>query len=157
MRQFIVFIHIERAGGTSLHHLLHYNFKNYFTINPRNLRTNNQDSFFRKKNLENLLKKYPECSGIGGHTTRSFLGYADILQYPIFYLTFLRDPVHRYLSHFNYQKNVMKINWKFEDFLATKYFNNFQCKRLVNRENPQEAFQELKKYAFVGLTDHYNE
>lgn len=157
MKKIIVFIHIERAGGTSLHHLLNNNFPNYIILNPRRLYTNKEKAFFGVDNLKLLLDKYAQLDGFGGHTTRSFLGYEKLSKFPIFYLTFLRDPVQRYLSHFNYQKNVMNINWKLEDFLATQYFNNFQCKRIINKEDPQEAFKELKKYSFLGLTECYDE
>lgn len=157
MNNFICFIHIERAGGTSLHHLLHYNFSNYKTINPYYLYTNKPESYFAKDKLYRLLKKFPNTNGIGGHTTRSFLNYENIINKDIFYFTFLREPISRYMSHLNYQRQVMNINWEIEEFVNDNYFNNFQTKRIIGSENWVEAYKELLKYSFVGLTEEYNE
>ena len=157
MKRFIVFIHIERAGGTSLHHLLHYNFKNYKTINPYYLYTNKEEAFFRLENLKKLLQRYPKLDGIGGHTTRSFLNYESAVNNPIFYITFLREPISRYMSHFNYQRQVMNINWSIEDFIEDEYFNNFQTKRIIGEANFKKAYNELLKYSFVGLSEEYNQ
>lgn len=155
--KFINFIHIERAGSTSLHHLLHYNFNNYKTINPRHLYTNNTEAYFSKDKLNKLLKYYPKLEGIGGHTTRSFLNYDEILNKDIFYFTFLREPISRYMSHLNYQQQVMNIDWDIEEFINNEYFNNFQTKRIIGNEGWEQAYNELLRYSFVGLSEEYNQ
>lgn len=154
---FLCFIHIEKCGGITLQHLIQYNFWSYVRLRSWLYWSNSIEAIFTKEDLRRLLRCLPFISGIGGHTTRTFAGYEDVLGHPIFYLTFLRDPVSRYMSHFNYQRQVMKINWTVNDFLSEQRFNDFQVIRIAGERDLKKAKETLKsKFAFCGLIEFFD-
>lgn len=116
------------------------------------------NEFFSSDYLEKLIANYPfRVTGIGGHRVGSFLGYEKIIDRPIFYFSFVRKPLSRYLSHFNWQKNVKKIAWTVDSFLEESYFNNFQCYRIAGKRDFASAKLHVeKKYSFVGIMEEYD-
>src|SRR4051812_4528507 len=108
---FLVFIHIEKCGGITLHNLLHANFKGYISPHP------GFQEHLSKEELKWLKRLYPgKVTGIGGHRAGAFQHYEDVIKQPLFYFTFLRDPIKRYLSHLNWQKMIMSKDWTFDSF-----------------------------------------
>lgn len=157
-RKFICFIHIERAGGTTLHHLLHYNYPFYITLSPWYYWTNESGNHLTKEELKGLLKILPFTNGIGGHTTRTYACYEKVIKKPIFYFTFLREPISRYISHLNYQRQKMNIDWNVKDFINESRFNNYQVVRLAGKEDFEQAKKVLEENMdFVGLLEKFGE
>jgi len=157
-KKFICFIHIERAGGTTLHHLINYNYPFYVTLKPWYFWSNEEGNYLKKGELNCLKKILPILPGIGGHTTRTYANYESVIDKSIFYFTFLRNPVYRYISHFNYQRQVIGIEWEIEDFLNESKFNNYQVVRLAGEEDLEKArFVLEEKIDFVGLTERFDE
>ena len=152
MKRFICFVHIEKAGGITLHNIFHTIFNNYLTPSPA------FGEHFTKSELQKLIKIWPlTIAGIGGHRLGAFLNYEEVLTKDIFYLTFLREPIARYMSHMNWQKNIMNINWSPASFTAETYFNNFQCYRISGERSFISAKQVIsKKFGFVGLMEEYD-
>lgn len=154
----ICFIHIERAGGTTLHYIFRNNFLSYITLTPWHYWSNEEQNVFSTKEAKWLLKLLPFLKGFGGHTTRAYLGYEKLYNPKIDYITFLREPISRYLSHYNYQKKVMGIDWKFEEFLNEKRFDNFMTKRIAGVPDVKTAIKYLNdKFSFVGLNEKFDE
>ena len=154
----ICFIHIERAGGTSLHYLLQNSYFTYLSLKPWDIWTNTKSSEFSLSNLKLLKLINPFLNGFGGHTTRSYLEYETLFDKKLFYFTFVREPISRYMSHFNYQYQVMNIKWNINDFINDERFNNFQTKRIAGESNLEKAKEQLRtKFNFVGMTEFYNE
>ncbi len=156
-QSFLCFIHIERAGGTTLHHILRNNFPSFLTL-PPSLWTNEPDATFTSEELHTFLRLLPFTRGIGGHTTRVSAGYETAASAPIAYFTYLRPPLERYVSHFRYQVARMDIPWSFEAFLAEPRFANFMTTRIAGRPDIELAKRLLReRFAFVGLTDRFDE
>ena len=103
------FIHIERAGGTTLHYIFRNNFLRYLTLTPWSYWANKGENVFSKHEAKWLFRLLPFTPGFGGHTTRCYLDYEEVVG-ALNYITFLRDPIRRYKSHYNYQRKVMNIN-----------------------------------------------
>jgi len=147
------FIHIEKAAGTTLHHWLGNNFRGYYTLKPGRYRDCTK-AYFTDSEFRIWKMLCPFFIGFGGHSTRHFAEYDKSLTY----ITFLRDPVSRYLSHFAYQRDAMGINWTIEGFMQEEKFNDFMTKRISPSGCADMAIEELKnKYSFVGLTEYFNE
>lgn len=126
---FLIFIHIEKAGGTTFHHIIKQNINTYVTLN-NSIFWQRHNGLFTPSMFSNLIKSYPFVKGIGGHTLRRYFDYDKYLENKeTKYLTFLREPISRYLSHYFYQKKKMGINWTLESFCASSEFNNFQTKK----------------------------
>jgi len=72
--------------------------------------------------------------------------------------TFLRDPIARYMSHFNYQRVRVARPWTIDQFLDEERFANYHTKRFAGRFDLDVAKQALdESFDFVGLTDRFDE
>lgn len=158
MKDFYCFIHIEKCAGTTFSHSLKYNYPNYLSLKPWYYWTNEPGNYFKHDELKRLLNIYPLLKGIGGHTTRTFAGYEKVIKKDIKYFTFLRDPIERYMSHFNHQVNKMEKDWGIESFIQETRFNNCITKRLAGSEDVKLAKEYLfSHYDFVGLFEAYDQ
>lgn len=120
--------------------------------------SNEPDNFFSAKELRILRRIHPTIKGIGGHTTRTYAGYEAEIKEPIFYFTFLRDPIARYLSHLNHQVNKMDVAWSVGDFLKETRFNNLMTIRVAGCEDLELAKRRLRDdFGMVGLFESYDE
>jgi hypothetical protein len=158
----LIFVHIERCGGTTLNYSMLNNFpgvlapKANLQISQKVTQTLSVD--YEPEDLEELLDIYPWISCIGGHHTRVYQPYHKVINKPVFYFTFLRDPVDRYLSHYNYQRIAMGIDWTLDEFLDNPRFNNWQTFRIAGEYNLQKAKEYLtSEMNFTGITEKYNE
>lgn len=157
-KYFYCFIHIEKCAGTTFSHSLKYNVPFYLSLKPWYFWSNEKGNYFRKEELSILLKYFPMLSGIGGHTTRTFLDYESVIKKPIKYFTFLRDPIKRYMSHFNHQVNKKGIDWKLDEFIKEERFNNYMTRRIAGEANLKKAIQRIEEdFSFVGLFEKYDE
>jgi hypothetical protein len=153
----LCFIHIERAGGTTMHHIFRNNFLSFLTLTP-SLWSNEPGATLTAAELHGLLRALPFTRGFGGHSTRVYAGYERASRQPIDYITFLRSPVSRYISHFHYQVNTMNIPWTVESFLAEPRFGNFMTIRIAGAPDVGRAKELLRsQFSFVGLTERFDE
>ncbi len=154
----ICFIHIERAGGTTLHHIFRNNYASFVTLTPWYYWANEEANVFSKSEAEHLFKWIPRPPAFGGHTSRSYLGYEDVLKTSIEYITFVRNPVSRYLSQYHYHNHVMKRNWTIEAYLDESRFSNYMTKRIAGCFDVDKAKDELaNRFGFVGITERFDE
>lgn len=155
----ICFIHIERAGGTTLSYLFRSNRPmGYIALTPWFYWPDEPGAEFTLGEARVLLRVLPRVWGFGGHTTRSWLRYEEVLGRTVRYVTFVRDPVERYLSHWVYQRDAMEIPWSLDDYLAEPRFSNLMVRRIAGAEDLSEARRALAEdFAFVGLTERFDE
>lgn len=158
MKTKFCFIHIEKAGGSTIHNWFRYYLLSYISLHPWYFWSNETGNWLTKRELKVLKFFQPKMIGFGGHTTRHFLKYDKALNNDLIYFTFLRDPISRYLSHYQYQKEIMNLDIKFEDFINDKRYNNFMCKRITGTQNSTTAYNQLDQYfGFVGLIENFDE
>lgn len=156
MNKNFCFVHIEKAGGSSIHNWLKYYLPNYLSLHPFYRWTNEDISKFSLRELKILKKFHPFLVGFGSHRTRHNLNYSSVFNCKLKYFTFLREPISRYVSHFEHQRNVMKNNYTIEEFLNEKRFNNFMTNRIINENDYRKSIVELEKFDFVGLFEDFN-
>lgn len=157
-KSLICFLHIEKAAGTTLHHILANNFKNYLTISPAYYWSNEPGNYVSPNELKWIMKFTLSTEAIGGHPLRSYLQYEDKLNRSVKYITFLREPVARYLSHYKHQKYAKGIHWNIHSFLQESRFNDYMTRRLSSSNNLNEAKAVLSdQMAFVGITERFDE
>lgn len=155
--KFPVYIHMEKCGGMSLHHALRYALPGYEVLKPWWYWSNEPDNFLSLKELRMLRRLHPTIRGVGGHTTRAYAGYEAEIKEPIFYFTFLRDPIARYLSHLNHQVNKMGVAWAVDEFLKEKRFNNLMTRRIAGCDDLDLAKSRLRDdFGMVGLFESYD-
>ena len=150
----ICFIHIEKTAGTTLDHIFINNFIFYFGLESYCYWTNQKGTYFSAAEFENLVKYFAFIKGIGGHSLRNWLNYDA--NNNIHYVTFLRNPIQRYMSHYLHQKYKMGIKWDIEDFIKDNRFNDYMTYRFSENGNLEKAKDNLKKIDFVGFQEEFD-
>lgn len=152
-KKLIVFIHIEACGGTTFHFLLYKSLRSYFLAAPDHKFYNN--GIFSVNQIKKLRTFKPNLEGIGGHRIRSFAGYEQAFpNHELLYITFLRDPIKRYISGFNYLNKVGR-SCTLDEYLKMEWTINMQTRRLSRNGNVKEAIENTEKFFFIGLTEMY--
>lgn len=163
---FIVFIHIERSGGTTFNKSMLSNSIGVMAAQNKKIidlvadrkRKENIVVDFTVTDLQQLLFMYPFIRMIGGHHTRVYEDYGKTLNRDCFFFTFVRNPIDRYLSHFNYQRIAMGIDWSIQEFVNNSRFNNWQTYRIAGEKNFMKALDYVNnRFDFIGITEKYDE
>lgn len=130
------FLHIEKTAGMSLHAILHRDYLCY--LSPDSRAAWNPDE-----------KRWPIGNfSNGGHSIVS----SERFKYQF---TVMRDPLTRYLSHFNWRKNIMGETWSFEEFLDKEEYNNFQFKKMQQYTRKQHDSDILDHFSLVGIFEDF--
>ena len=94
---------------------------------------------------------------IGGHPVSPFVDYSSCGRNFCF-VTILRDPMTRFISHFNYQKNKLGSKLSFEEFAAISKNQNLMVRRIAGSENVEQAIKIIDtQFSFVGLLEYFDE
>lgn len=165
----LIFFHVGKAGGSSLRDILkrYYNKENVYTISSKN----------NKKAEREFTELSPaELAGI-----KLLMGHMHFGLHEYFpgadakYFTFLRHPVSRLISSYEYakrhpfhqaHKKFSKANLTFEESLGFMTFNRVtmqlagvQDKKIPCNDNfYNQAIENLERhFVFVGLMEKFNE
>ena len=153
----LCFIHIERTAGTTFHRILANNYPYYVLLKSWQLWSNSEANDFTCGEYKHLKQILPWTEAIGGHSLREYLRYEEVFGEKVQYLTFVRDPVTRYLSQFRYQRDVMRLGWTLESFVAEPRFNNYMTHRIARNGDVEQAKRTLREnFAFVGLKEDFD-
>lgn len=171
----VVFVHIPKTAGTTLHLVIErqYNPKNIISIHtPKE----NAEQVSRLQNSSTADEQ--KIKVIKGHT---FGGWHQLLSQPCAYCTLLRDPVERFISNYFFllkkeghplgQKLVEK-QVTIEDFVCWPGEDNYQTRFLAKninevnldikqnectRETLEQAKKNLKdNFAVVGTVEEFD-
>lgn len=147
----IAFIHIEKAAGITINRILRRSFGvNHFDVEP----WNKHNDFFTYQGLCRLQKIYPNLISIAGHSVKPF----SDLENKVRYFTFLRDPITRCASHYQFQVQAMGKRISFEDWICNEQYHNFQTKKIAGKAKLQSAISIIEKSSiFVGLIENFDE
>ena len=99
---------------------------------------------------------FPGIKSISGHNLKEATQH--IPDETFRYMTVLRDPVKRCISHF--QDNCLRHDNKlpFEEWIKNERIHNLQVKHIAGEDNLEKAKKLLqKKYFFIGLTERFDE
>ena len=160
-RHILAFVHIEKAAGTTLIHILRRNFLlRHFDVRPLTTNLNGGIEFnsqFSASDLNKTLRINPFLQCIAGHAIKP---YGDIVEhYPsIRFITLMRNPIKRYVSHYQYWIEKMGRNVSFDEFLGLDEISNFQTKKISGTENLSQAKDILENNFFlVGIVEMFDE
>jgi hypothetical protein len=148
-RPVIVFLHIPKTAGTTFRLILESNFGISACHTNQTKRAP-----FRQSDLDFARKFFPRLRALAGHTL------VDPLRLSLpgaFYMTFLREPIQRVVSH--YQDTAVRGGSMatFEESLQKRdRFENLAVKRLAGGRDLDKAKRALEQFHFVGFTEKFD-
>lgn len=138
----LVFVHIPKTAGASLTQIIRNNYPSHQIFSTSNPTLNTVSE----------INQNTKC--IIGHNV---FGQHQELG-PQMHMTMLRDPIDRVISHYYYNKYVLKKNniGSLEHFAQTDANANLQTRYITGHEpNVDEAIEHLKTFAFFGITEMF--
>lgn len=155
----LAFIHIHKTGGQTIEKLLRYNFGvNHLDVIPFSDDKNNWDKYFNYIDLRLVKSVLPGLKSIAGHKVRP---YSDLNAYDdnIKYFTFLREPISRCVSQYQYEvhNNITELN--FDSWINRNEITNWQTKMLSSFSDPniKDAIFAVDNILFyVGLVEYFD-
>ncbi len=151
----LALVHIEKAAGTSLIHILRRNFLfQYCDARPL---SKGSDGVFRSVDMDKLNSVIRPVCAIGGHSIYPYSELATAYKNMQF-ITLLRDPVKRYISQYRHISERKSRTIRFEDFLETEGVANFQTKKIAGEANSEKAKEILtEKFLLVGVVEQFDQ
>ena len=153
----IVFIHINKTGGSTLRYLLRSSFgTRHCDVEPWH--GSWSDPPFSSEDLHRVRRLYPRLESIAGHRVT---GYAELREPGTHfeYVTVIRDPLKACASRFQYNIDYRKkVDLVFEEWIQNDWVRNYQTKRIAGVADLETAIEVIgKQDIFVGLTDRFDE
>ena len=152
-RPILVFTHIPRTAGMTLISVLrsvygigHCRATQFHRPAPDELRV------YTGADLRLDMRFYPWLRAISGHAVKPFLDYGEV-EPRLTWITMLRDPVDRFLSHYRYYCNRRRISPTFEEWCAERGERaaNLQVRWLAGTVDLAAAKEVLaRRFACVG-------
>ena len=151
----IAFVHIEKTAGTTFIHLLRTNFLfQYIDVRPI---VSENNIGFAKEDLRLYKKLNPFLRSIGGHSVIPGMGLEEEWQ-DVQYVTLLRDPVKRVISH--YLRCVDHFNYKVSvaDFIRREDMVNFQTKKISRVGEVNDAMNLINnQFLLAGTVERFDD
>ncbi len=153
----LVFIHINKTGGTTVTHIMRSTYGlRHCQVEPWHAKWTGPP--FSADDLQRLRRLYPNLKSIAGHR---IFGHVDLQEDDIGfkYFTFMRDPLKSCASRFQYKVQVSKKkNLVFEEWIQRDWTRNHQTKWIAGVDDVNKAIQIIQdKNIFVGLTERFDE
>lgn len=149
----LCFCHMIKAAGTTLNYIFRNNYGYNFV--------ETQKEPFTPKDLEILLSINRNIKAIAGHHLKSYTGLDSVCS-DLEYITFLREPIDRYISHYNHSRTRNYHQLTLEEWtkkLPLQHAElNYQTKFIAGSDDLERAKKILANdFAFVGLAEKFDE
>lgn len=172
----IFFLHIAKCGGTSVANAIAKCYKPWRASNISTVVTLNEEAArfadqhaiadYRhvRRDLLNYLMSIPEIKCLSGHFQYSNVAHDTFLN-EWHFVTVLRDPVARWLSHYRYNAARGRITMPIEEFIETEQARSFgrafvdeitedlDKSALGTDELTEIAVARYKKFSVIGTIE----
>lgn len=151
------YCHIQKVGGTTWLTLL----RRYWGLRHQELVTR-AGQVLLPHQMERDLSLNPLVRSIASHGTWPCMNYGRYDDRLVWYVS-LRDPVARYLSHYQHHAERWATHQPFEEWLDIEMQKNWQTKVICGQERPTQADLErakeilAAKMRVVGILERFNE
>ena len=146
----ISFAHIPKTAGMTVQFLLRRHFGIRHLDLPRGF-------VYTKRLLSRDLKLSPRVRSLAGHSLRPFVDFGT-LEDRLAWYTFLREPVNRFLSHYQHAVEKNGVTAPLDRWMTDPTTGNWQVRMLSGGEDLGAAKQILDtKIQCVGLMERFNE
>jgi len=151
VRPLYCFSHVQKAAGTSVDVVMRRHFGiGHMLVNPAIGWT------YKPRDLAADLRLNPLTRSISSHWLRPFVDFGAWNERMIWY-TFLRDPIARVLSHYQYHVERMGVTKSLQNWILDEE-QNWQTRFLAGAPDLDAAKRILTtRYAMVGLTERFDE
>jgi hypothetical protein len=150
----LALVHIHKTAGTTLDDILarSYGVRHCY-LPPVNGKT-----WLSADDYRRVQKLCPPLDSIAGHYVSAFSDL-DIARPDIRYYTFLREPLVRCASHYQYQLQQQGKRYPFEEWIVRHVKRNPQTARIAGRNGTvSDAIEMLKtRFFFTGLVERFDE
>ncbi|MBN2113678.1 MAG: hypothetical protein JW785_06075 [Acidimicrobiia bacterium] len=147
-------VHIHKTAGTTLAGVLkHSNGGTHCDV----LAEDPQAPYFSAEDLRRLRRFYPRLRSILGHDVRAYSDLETVVP-DIEWVCFLREPLTRTASHFQYDVQRGGVDLPFEEWITHDAVRDRQTRILAGPGGTaEEAIDLLGRFALVGLTERFDE
>lgn len=154
----LTFIHIQKTAGTTIERILRQNFGNRHCNVEKSVPGAIYSSImYGAEDHKKILRLYPNLESIAGHQVKPFSDLETICS-DIQYYSFLRNPISRTASHFQYHVQRMGEKRSFEEWIKDSGMHNIQTKHLAGKDDFDIAVKNiLEKDIFLGLVEKFDE
>jgi len=159
----VVFVHMPKCGGTTLHYLLKKNYPNSDIYPLPKLQNGLADWSTTQADMDLAFQIHPDIDHelVSGHFPIWFLKKKNPYYDSSYVFTILRDPIERVLSHDRFQMRVDIQNNKSPSSKLDSIPKNFLCKMLCSdctlqgEELLQDCIANLEKMDYVIFLDDF--
>jgi hypothetical protein len=150
----LAFVHIHKTAGTTINEILarSYGMRHCY-LNPVSGKPTLSAEDYRR-----VQKLCPRLVSIAGH---SICAHSDLdsVRPDVRYYTFLREPLVRCASHYQYQVQQQGKHYSFEEWIEKPIKRNPQTTRIAGSGGTVEDAIRLleRRFIFVGLLEHFDE
>lgn len=150
----LAFLHIMKTAGTTVNYILRRSFGlHHCDVHP----LKKESPFFSAEDFLDLRRLYPTIASISSRELRVYSDLKKVIP-DIRFFTFLRDPISRTASHFQYQLQHNKKNLSFEHWIHQEDIQNYQTTRIASGGDLEVAKTMLReRFLFVGLVENFDE
>lgn len=151
----IAVVHIHKTAGTTLAGVLK---RSYGARHLDALKIDRSTPHLTPDELRRMMDRfYPRLDSISSHPVRVYSGLEEVVP-EIEYVTFLRDPVERTASHFQYDLQRGGVDLSFEEWITHDAVRDRQTRILAGPDaTGDEAIALLSRFSFVGRSDRFDE
>jgi hypothetical protein len=150
----IALVHIHKTAGTTLDDIL----ARSYGVRHCHLPALPGKAILSAEDYRRAQRLWPPFVSITGHSV-SAVSDLERARPDVRYYTFLRDPLVRCASHYQYQVQFQRKNYAFEEWIARGIKRNPATTRIAGpNATAKDAIQLLKtRFVFVGLVERFDE
>jgi len=154
----LAFIHVAKTGGRSVTTALRSSFGAAF-CNATNWHPANEEFVVPKYSSDDFRRLKGLCPfmrAVGGHPITLWSNVHEVQ--PVRYFAYVREPIRRAASHFQFQMRDEQQPLSWQDWLAWPVHHNHQVKMFARDGKADTAIRAIREHnVFVGLTERFDE
>ena len=154
----LAFIHVAKTGGRTIELILRNTYGvGYAHAEPwRQPDPERVIPKYDPEDLRRLLRIWPGIRAIGGHAVALWSDFDR--ERPVRWFAFLREPLKRAASHYQFHATTERRPRGFEDWLAWDVPRDHQVRAFSRRIDVAEAIAAIEeKQVFIGLLERFDE
>jgi hypothetical protein len=150
----LAFVHLHKTAGKTINWILRRSF-GLRHCDP--LPWSKQATVFTAQDYHRLARLYPVIDSISSHALRAYSDLDRICP-TIQYFTFMREPLQRSASHYQFTVEYRKKRISFDEWISHKNNRNYQTRVIAGTWDLERAVRILEdKFMFVGLVERFDE